>query len=253
MLERLRDLPPGIVGLKATGKVSQQDYEQVVEPLLDEIRREGNHVRLLYQFAPEFEGFTAGGLWEDAKVGLRSMQLLDGCAVVTDQAWIRTTAPIASYLLPCPVRAFPNRELDAALAWLGTLPRPATAKARLIPQTGVVVVEVTEALHTRDFDEIALIADAYIQAHDKLKGLVVHAREFPGWENLDSLLRHVRFVRDHHRKVRRIAVSADGKIAKLAPRLAEHFVAAEIRAFDYDDLDAAVAWASASGPEAKPR
>ena len=237
------------MGLRATGRVSQQDYEQVVEPLLDEIRREGNHVRLLYQFAPEFEGFTAGGLWEDAKAGLRSMQMLDGCAVVTEQAWIRNAAPIVRYLLPCPVRAFRNRELDTALAWLGTLPRPATAKARLIPQTGVVVVEVTEALQTRDFDEIALIADGYIQAHDKLAGLVVHAREFPGWENLDSLLRHVRFIRDHHRKVRRIAVSADGKIAQLAPRLAEHFVAAEIRAFGYDDLDTAVAWAGANSPD----
>jgi stage II sporulation SpoAA-like protein len=245
MLERLRDLPPGIVGLKASGKVSQQDYEQTVEPLFEEIRHEGNSVRLLYQFAPEFEGFTAGGLWEDAKIGLRSMRLLDGCAVVTDQAWIRNAASVVSYLLPCPVRVFANRDVDDALAWLGTLPGPATAKSRLIPQTGVIVIEVTQALQTRDFDELALLADAYIQAHDKLEGLVVHAREFPGWENFDSLLRHVRFARDHHRRVHRVAVCSDSKLVKIAPRLAEHFIAAEIRPFGYDELDAAVAWAGA--------
>ena len=246
MLERMKDLPPPIVGLKAVGKVSRQDYEQVVEPLLEEIRREGNNVRLLYHFAPEFEGFTASGIWEDAKIGLRSMRLFEGCAVVTDLAWIRNSASLVSYLMPCPVRVFENRDLDKALEWLGTLPGPAASKARLIPQAGVIVFEVKEALQARNFDELALLADEYIQAHEKLQGLVIHAQEFPGWENLDSLMRHVRFVRDHHKKVRRIALSADFKLANVAPRLAEHFIEAEVRAFGYDELDAAVDWASGS-------
>ncbi|HXJ83683.1 MAG TPA: STAS/SEC14 domain-containing protein, partial [Candidatus Methylomirabilis sp.] len=84
----------------------------------------------------------------------------------------------------------------------------------------------------------------WIEAHGELRGLVVHAREFPGWENLESLVRHLRFVRDHHRSVRRVAVSAGGKLAALAPRLAEHFVKAELQHFGYDELDRAIAWAS---------
>jgi stage II sporulation SpoAA-like protein len=59
-------------------------------------------------------------------------------------------------------------------------------------------------------------------------------------------VRHVQFVRDHHRKVKRIALAADGKLAGVAPRIAEHFVSAEIKSFGYDHLDAAVAWASGS-------
>jgi hypothetical protein len=57
-------------------------------------------------------------------------------------------------------------------------------------------------------------------------------------------------VRDHHRRVRRVALAADTKLADLVPRLAEHFVKAEIRHFDYDDLDDAVAWAA--GPAGPP-
>ena len=37
----------------------------------------------------------------------------------------------------------------------------------------------------------------------------------------------------------------DGPIADLSPRVAEHFVQAELRHFDYDDLDEAVEWAAA--------
>ena len=130
MLERLSDLPPGIVGLKAVGTLTARDYQQVVEPLLEEIRRDGKNVRLLYQFAPEFEGFTPGGIWEDAKIGLRPMRLLDGCAVVTDLAWIRNSVSLVSYLMPCPVRVFENRDLDKALAWLGHVARPERGPAR---------------------------------------------------------------------------------------------------------------------------
>jgi hypothetical protein len=245
MLERLSDLPPGVVGLKAVGTLSRQDYQHVVEPLLEEIRRDGKNVRLLYQFAPEFEGFSPGSIWEDAKIGLRPMRLLDGCAVVTDLQWIRKSVSLVSYLMPCPVRVFENRDLDKALAWLGPLPGPSAVHARLIPQSGVMVVELEQPLQTSDFDKIAMLADPYIEAHGRLQGLVLHARQFPGWENLGSLMSHVRFVRDHHRNIRRVGLSVDGNLAKFA-HVAEHFVDAEIRVFGHGELDATIAWASNS-------
>jgi hypothetical protein len=116
----------------------------------------------------------------------------------------------------------------------------------------VLVVEVRQALRAQDFDALAATADTWIDAHGDLPGIVIHAREFPGWENLGSLIRHVRFVRDHHRRVERVALASDSRLADLAPRLAEHFVQAEVRRFGYDDLDAAIMWAAekAAGVEA---
>jgi SpoIIAA-like len=108
----------------------------------------------------------------------------------------------------------------------------------------VMVVEVRQALRAQDFDALALTADTWIEAHGELQGLVIHAREFPGWENLAGLLRHVRFVRDHQRKVERVALAADSKLAGLAPGIAEHFVEAEVKSFAYDELDNAIAWAA---------
>jgi hypothetical protein len=54
----------------------------------------------------------------------------------------------------------------------------------------------------------------------------------------------MRFIRDHHRKVKRIALAADTKLASLAPRIAEHFIQAEVKSFGYDELAAAIAWAA---------
>ena len=246
MLERLSDVPEGIVGVKAIGKLTREDYEKVLEPLLDGARREGRRLRFLYQVGSEFEGFTPGAAWEDAKLGLRSLRSFAGCAVVTDRDWIRESTRIAGLLLPCPVQVFPNRDRNKAIEWLGSLPQESGVTHRLLAEKGVIVVEVKHALNAQDFDALALTADPWIESHGELEGLVIRARAFPGWENLGSLVRHMQFVRDHHRKVKRIALATDGRLANLGPRIGEHFVRAEVRSFGYDELDAAVAWACGS-------
>jgi stage II sporulation SpoAA-like protein len=243
MLERLQNLPPGIDGVKAVGRVSREDYERVVDPIVDAARREGRRIRLLYQVGPEFEGFTAGAAWEDAKLGLASLRLFDGCAVVTDVGWIREATRVMGFVMPCPVRVFDNGRLAEAVEWLRSLPEGPAVSHRVLPGSGVLVVEVRQALRAQDFDALAATADNWIEANGDLPGIVIHAREFPGWENLGSLIRHVRFVRDHHRRVDRVALASDSRLAGLAPRLAEHFVKAEVRRFGYDDLDAAIMWA----------
>jgi hypothetical protein len=151
--------------------------------------------------------------------------------------------------MPCPVKVFGNGQLDAAVEWLHSLPEGPAVSHRL-SGSGVLVVEVRQPLRAQDFDALAATADGWIEAHGDLAGIVIHAREFPGWQNLGGLIRHVRFVRDHHRRVRRVALASDSRLADLAPRLAEHFVQAEIRRFGYDALDDAVAWAEGAGVEA---
>jgi hypothetical protein len=54
------------------------------------------------------------------------------------------------------------------------------------------------------------------------------------------------FVREHHRQVRRVALAVDGVLPSLAPAVAGHLVAPEVRHFAYDALDDAVAWAGAA-------
>jgi SpoIIAA-like len=249
MIEVLKDLPPGIDGVRAIGKVSKEDYDKVLVPFFEEARREGRRIRFVYQLGPEFEAFTPGAAWEDAKIGLQSIRLFDGCAVVTDLGWIREWTRVAGFLMPCPVRVFRNQELDKAVDWLVSLPEGAAISHRLLPDSGVIVVEVKQALRAQDFNALAFTADSWIEAHGELQGLVIHAREFPGWENLGSLIRHLRFVRDHHRKIRRIALAADAKVASLAPKIAEHFIQAEVKSFRYDELDSAIAWAGGAAAQ----
>jgi SpoIIAA-like len=186
MLEKLKSVPTGIETIKAVEKISKEDYEKIFEPIFDEARQQGRRIRLLYQFGPEFQGFTSGTSWEDVKIVTRSLWLFGGCAIVTDIGWIRESTRLGGFLMPWPVRVFGNHELDKATEWLSSLPEGAGVSHHLVPESGVIVVEVKEPLRTQDFDALALTADTWLDTHDESYGLVIHARQFPGWRTLGA-------------------------------------------------------------------
>ena len=249
MLEKVSGVPDGVIALKAVGTVTTNDYEQAVEPMLDQARSEDRRLRILLQLGPEYQGFTPGVAWEKTGMVLRNPSLwrwVDGYALVSDIRWVGELIHLSGFLTPFPMRMFGNDEFDAAVDWLTSLPEGPGVSHRLLPESGIILVEVTEPLRTQDFDALAATADAWLDAHEELPGVVIHAHAFPGWENVEGLLHHIRFVRDHHHRVRRVALAADSPLAALAPRLADHFVQAEVKAFGYHQL--ATQW---RGPRAR--
>jgi hypothetical protein len=146
-------------------------------------------------------------------------------------------------LLPCPVRVFGTHEWQAAVDWLG-FPIAPHLSFRLIRESGVLVVRPTGPLGPEHFDAVAMTVDPWIESHGALEGLVVHAREFPGWEDLGAFIRHVQFVREHHLQVHRVALVADSRLAHLMPKLGEHVITAEVKHFRYDELNLAISWAA---------
>jgi hypothetical protein len=98
------------------------------------------------------------------------------------------------------------------------------------------------ALKKQDFEMLAKAVDPHIEAMGHLAGLIVEIDAFPGWESLGAMAAHFRFVRDHHRKVKKIAVVTDAKLGEVAEKLASHFVAAEIRHFPAGQAGDAARW-----------
>jgi SpoIIAA-like len=244
MIEITKDKASGVVAVHAVGLLTNADYDATIVPLLDEATRTGQHIRCLIQVGPEFRGLTPGAAWEDVRLGLRGLRLFEACAVVSDLEWVRGMSRLVAVFMPCPMQVFSEQDREQAVKWLSSMPEKPRIEHRLIPESGVVVVEVSQPLRETDFDALGMTVDAWLETHDELRGLVLHTKAFAGWENIGGLVRHIRFVHDHHRKIRRVAVVVDGPIGALGPRAAEHFVQAEIRGFAADQLDDAVAWAA---------
>lgn len=115
-------------------------------------------------------------------------------------------------------------------------------KTTLDHDNGIALLEPDQALTRDDFERAAALIDPYIEEHGVLNGLIIHVASFPGWASFASLLTHLRFVRDHHRKVRRVALVTDSGVMNAAETIGSHLVAAEIRTFGFDELSAARQW-----------
>jgi hypothetical protein len=107
---------------------------------------------------------------------------------------------------------------------------------------GILIVSPEAPLAAADFKSLAQEVDPYIERKGKLAGLLIEAATVPGWQDFGALLSHLKFVRDHHRKIRRIAVVSDSKVLTVAPHIMEHFVAAQVKHFSQGERQAALDW-----------
>jgi hypothetical protein len=111
----------------------------------------------------------------------------------------------------------------------------------------ILYLRPKSALAADDFAKIASTVDPHIETTGGLAGIVIEVPSFPGWEGRGALAAHIRFVRDHHRRVKKIGVVTDSPLGKVAEHLVSHFVSAEIKRFPSGETEAAKQWIL-SGP-----
>ena len=106
----------------------------------------------------------------------------------------------------------------------------------------ILVIRPKGALEEGDFTELAKAVDPLIEKSGGLAGIIIDAPAFPGWKSFGALANHFRFVRDHHKHVKKVALVTDSALGNVAEHLASHFVSAEVRHFPAGELDAAERW-----------
>ncbi len=108
--------------------------------------------------------------------------------------------------------------------------------------SGIAILEPDGALSKGDFELAAKIIDPYIEKTGQLHGLIIHTKSFPGWDSFAGLSSHLRFVKDHHKKITRVAISTDSMVGNFAEAVARHFVNAEIKLFSFQEVGHARNW-----------
>ena len=115
-------------------------------------------------------------------------------------------------------------------------------KVNLSEAEGIAILEPDGELSESDFKTAAETIDPYIEKVGQLSGLIIHVKSFPGWDSFASFITHMKFVKQHHKKVSRIAFVTDSPIGSIAENIASHFVNAEIKNFSFDKLENAKKW-----------
>ena len=115
-------------------------------------------------------------------------------------------------------------------------------KAELLRDRAILIVSPEGPLSADDFRNVAALVDPWIADNGRLQGLLVLAPSFPGWDGFGALVEHMKFVRNHHHNIKRMAAVTDSDFLRIGPAIAQHFVEPEIRVFGGKEQARALAW-----------
>ena len=112
----------------------------------------------------------------------------------------------------------------------------------LVHDLGIFVLSPAGPLETADIDEFARRVDPYIEKNGDLKGMMIYTETFSGWKDISSVGSHIRFIRDHHKSVEKVATVSNSKLLSMLQGVVGYFVKPKVRHFHYTEEKAALEW-----------
>jgi hypothetical protein len=116
VIKELTDLPEGVIGFEAQGKLQAEDYRDVVLPALERAAKRGQ-VRFLIVI-PDFRGMSGGALWQDLKMGVEHLRAWKRIALVTDIEWMTHLTALFGWMTPGETKTFPLARRQEAIQWV---------------------------------------------------------------------------------------------------------------------------------------
>jgi hypothetical protein len=118
MLTVIPDLPPYVLGVRASGEVDKNDLEQVLLPGLQHLTEQYDAIHYLLVLETEVGNFTAGAWLQDLKAGLLHFSKWKKIAVVSSQKGVQTFTDLFSFVTPGVAKGFEPGELQEAINWV---------------------------------------------------------------------------------------------------------------------------------------
>ena len=113
---------------------------------------------------------------------------------------------------------------------------------QLLASEGLLIITPQGKLEAGDFAAITEQVAEHLKQHPMLNGLLIHTKSFPGWKNFAALRAHLKFIKSHHKLIKKIAAVTDSRAMAIAPRIIKYFVSAEVQHFAYADKEKALQW-----------
>jgi hypothetical protein len=118
MIRVLPESAGNVLGVQASGKMSDSDYKDFWIPKLKDIIETHGSVRALLYMDETFDGWGLGAMWEDAKFGQRQADDFEKIAVVGGPDWMRNTVGMFANFMKGEIKCFTGDKLDEAWSWI---------------------------------------------------------------------------------------------------------------------------------------
>src|SRR5262250_403192 len=116
MIKELSDMPAGVIGFEASGRLRAEDYRDVILPALERAAAAGE-VRFVIVMR-DFDGMSPGAIWQDLKVGVEHLRAWKRIALVTDIEWMAQLTALFGWMTPGETRVFSKAQRTEAIQWV---------------------------------------------------------------------------------------------------------------------------------------
>lgn len=117
MFTFIEGLPDDVLAIEASGKITHQDYRDVLIPRAEALMAKGP-AKMLYVLGHDLTGFELEALWDDTAFGVKHWRAFSRIAVVSDQPWIRACVSMFAPLFPAEIRMFGLSDMSTAKTWI---------------------------------------------------------------------------------------------------------------------------------------
>jgi len=118
MINVLPESKGNILVISATGKLTDQDYKEVLIPRLEAIIHEHGKARLLLDMGDEFHGWEPAAAWDDARFGIAHRNDFEKMGVIGGPGWVDWSLKIGALFIGGEIRNFAADERKEALRWV---------------------------------------------------------------------------------------------------------------------------------------
>ena len=116
MIQQITDLPENMVGFRASGEVTKDDFDIVLKKVEEIVEKTGKLNYLLYlETSPA--NFTIGAWMKDGLLGVQNITKWNRAAIVSDSEIVKKFTDVFSDIMPGEFRGFEMDDLQHAIDW----------------------------------------------------------------------------------------------------------------------------------------
>jgi len=118
MITQIQNLPPNMVGFKASYEVTQTDFTEDVMPKVKELVAKTDTLNYMLVLDTSVKNFIAGAWFKDTVMGVKYLTKWHRAAIVSDIHVLKIVTDVFSVLMPGEFKVFEHKDLQISIDWV---------------------------------------------------------------------------------------------------------------------------------------
>ncbi|WPQ61629.1 STAS/SEC14 domain-containing protein [Chitinophaga sancti] len=120
MIEILPAMPNNMVGFKATGEVTQDNFLNIVDPVVRELVSRTGELNYLMIIETPLKNWTMGAWLQDALLGIMEISKWNRVAIVSGSDLLNKFTDVFGMFVPGTFKGFGAEQFSEAVHWVST-------------------------------------------------------------------------------------------------------------------------------------